>query len=63
VTGLRARGGFEVDLAWKGGGLTTATIRSALGGPLAVRLGARTAAFETKPGETVVLDSTLSRRP
>ena len=63
VTGLRARGGFEVDLAWKGGTLASATIRSGRGGPLAVRLGARTATFDTRPGETVVLDAALSRRP
>jgi alpha-L-fucosidase 2 len=63
VTGLRARGGFEVDLAWKDGTLATATIRSVSGGPLAVRLGGRTAAFDTRPGETVVLDATLARRP
>ncbi|MBU4459750.1 MAG: glycoside hydrolase family 95 protein [Verrucomicrobia bacterium] len=61
VKGLRARGGFEVDMAWKGGKLSTATIRSSIGGPLAVRLGETTASFDTKPGAAVVLDAALRR--
>ena len=37
VTGLCARGGFEVDLAWADGQLTSTTVRSRLGGVCRVR--------------------------
>ena len=37
VTGLKTRGGFEVDLAWAEGKLTRAVIRSKLGGNLRLR--------------------------
>lgn len=37
VTGLRARGGFEVDIRWADGCVSEARVRSALGGNLRVR--------------------------
>ena len=40
VTGLRARGGFEIDLSWKDGAVDRVTVRSVRGGPLRLRRGA-----------------------
>jgi len=37
VTGLRARGGFEVDIAWNEGRLTESTIRATIGGTCRIR--------------------------
>ncbi len=39
VTGLRARGGFEIDLWWKDRAVERATVRSLRGGPLRLRRG------------------------
>jgi alpha-L-fucosidase 2 len=55
VTGLRARGGFEVDLTWQHGALERATIRSLLGQPLHVRRGNTLRTFETTRGATITL--------
>lgn len=39
VTGLRVRGGFELDLSWTGGRIERVTVRSLLGEPLRLRRG------------------------
>jgi alpha-L-fucosidase 2 len=62
VTGLRARGGFTVDLEWKDGKLVTGRIVSALGGPLHLRLGDKSVSFETTPGQTVQVDGLLAKK-
>jgi alpha-L-fucosidase 2 len=60
VRGLRARGGFEVDLAWAGGKLTQATVRCVTGsGHGAVRYGDKTVSFDLKPGESRTFGAAL----
>ena len=53
VTGLRACGGFEIDIAWKEGRLATATLRSHLGRPARVRYGDEVTAVHPEIGASV----------
>jgi alpha-L-fucosidase 2 len=59
VTGLRARGGFEVDLAWADGTLTAATIRSVGGRRCRIRYRERRADFDVPPGDGVSVTAHL----
>ncbi|MEI7835539.1 MAG: glycoside hydrolase family 95 protein [Planctomycetota bacterium] len=60
VTGLRARGGFEVDIRWRGGALHWAEIRSAHAGPCKVRHGQKVAAFSLQAGRPLRLNAALA---
>jgi alpha-L-fucosidase 2 len=56
VTGLRARGGFEVEIAWADRKLAYATIHSLNGNPIRLRYGANTKFIQPQKGETLQWD-------
>jgi alpha-L-fucosidase 2 len=60
ITGLRARGGFEVDVQWANGKLTDAVIRSVGGTACKVRYGSQTKSFTLANGGTVMFTPDLS---
>ncbi len=59
VRGLRARGGFEVDIAWTDSRLTEARIRSTIGQPCTVRYEGTTAQVQPAAGKAIRLDAQL----
>ena len=62
VRGLRARGGFEVSIAWANGKLTRAEIKSLLGSPLRVRHRERVVDLKPQRGQSVVFDAELKAK-
>jgi alpha-L-fucosidase 2 len=61
VKGLRARGAFEVDLAWAGGKLRDVSIQSLKGGPCRLQYGEERIEFETIAGQEYRFDGSLIR--
>jgi alpha-L-fucosidase 2 len=59
VYGLRARGGFTVDLQWADGKLTSVTIHSLEGGPGRVRYGSITKELTIGKNKSMTLDGNL----
>ncbi len=57
VKGLRARGNFEVSLAFENGKLTSATINSLSGAPCKVLYNGKTIELPLKKGESVTLSN------
>jgi alpha-L-fucosidase 2 len=59
VSGLRARGGFEVDIAWRSGGLVNATIRSIWGTKAKLRYETRVKSLSIRPGQAIRFNELL----
>jgi len=60
VSGLRARGGFEVRMAWKDGKIQSAEIRNDRAADCKVRCGTKTAALSLKRGKVTQLNADLA---
>ena len=56
VTGLRARGGFEIDLEWRDGRLLRATIHSTWGTAARLRTGTAERTVTLRPGDVSTWD-------
>ena len=59
VSGLKARGGYEVSIAWKDGKMTSCEIKSTLGKPFTVRYAGKTRDFSLAAGKSVKLGPEL----
>jgi len=62
VKDLRARGGFEVDIAWQDGKLTEAHIHAQRGQNPVIRYGEKVVRLEVKPGTSITLNGHLEQR-
>jgi len=61
LAGVRCRGGFEVDLEWRGGKLVSVNVTSLRGGQCRVEYAGHVAALAFQQAERIRLDSELER--
>ena len=57
--GLKARGGFEVDISWKDGKLASAAIRASESKPLKVRYAGKEIPIQAQAGKSYILGPDL----
>ena len=59
ISGLKARGGYEVSISWKDGKMTSCEIKSEFGHPFTVRYAGKTKDFDLAAGKSVKLGPEL----
>jgi alpha-L-fucosidase 2 len=59
VTGLKARGGFDVSIEWAGGKLVKAVITPKESKPLKVRYAGKEKEFQAKAGQAITVGAAL----
>ena len=59
VTGLRVRGGFEMDIEWAAGKLKQASVSCISGGTGTLRYGDKVVKLDMQPGQTLSVDADL----
>lgn len=59
VTGLKARGGFEINISWEDGKLKTCDVKSLLGNSFTLRYGQKTKTFNIPAGNSIKINEEL----
>ncbi len=60
IKGIKAKGGFELDIKWDKGKLSEAKIKSTFGNPCKLNYNGKLKELELEAGESILLDSNLT---